>query len=191
MQAGKRWKQRRVNVQNALREGADEHGREEAIESGETDQLDTLITQDADDVLVERLTARKGLVVHQLGGELVALGALERLGVCPVADHDADFRRYAAVFDRVDDRLQVGAATRGEDCQRKGFRHRCASPRSVHELDSRRAAHDVPDHEGALAPAAEERKYAVCRPRGNRQDHAEPLVERAVHFVGVYRPHAP
>src|SRR5436309_6245301 len=112
-----------MNVQDALREGADEDGRQQAIEARETDQLHLLLAQHLDDSLVESFAAREYLVIDELDSQAVALGPLERLGLRAIADDDADLRGNLSVLDRIDDRLQVRSASRCEDSQGQGTRH--------------------------------------------------------------------
>src|SRR5262249_31374433 len=97
-------------------------------EAREADELDAALAEHLDDALVERLAALERLVVDHFRRDPVLGRALERDCARSIADDHANLGRHAAAFDRIDDRLQVGTASRSENPQRQRVRHRYSTP---------------------------------------------------------------
>ena len=103
VEAGEGGEQRRVNVEDALREGVQEAGFDYAHVAREDDGVHAVFAQYADD-LVLRLAFKLGLergVVNPEAFEVVACGACKNACSGDVGDDDCDFGVESSRLDRV------------------------------------------------------------------------------------------
>jgi hypothetical protein len=103
-----------VDVDDALREAAQERGVDELHVAGEDDELDAGAGQPVGHRRVARAAVRVLGDREDAGGDTRGGGALERAGAGLVGADGDDLDALAAV-DAVEDRLEVGALAGGED----------------------------------------------------------------------------
>ena len=105
-----------------------------------------------------------------------------------VRDYDADIGLEVAAIDRVDDRLQIGALARNEDAElnRRSRSFDDGVDAVVIENSGNRntacAARHFADDVGALLARAQMFNDRIGVIGSGNRDHAEAIVERAIHF---------
>ncbi len=105
------WKQRRVNIQNGLRKGLHEIGREQPHISRQAHQINLVFAQNGDDLTIISF-AFQSPRRHDPSGNVRRFGALNTLRAFAIGNHDRDFG--------------VGDAA-GGDAIRQGCKIRAAS----------------------------------------------------------------
>ena len=102
--------QRRVDVENAIRERVDEHRAQQPHESGKADERDAAVVQFGDERAIVIFTRRVRLVAEHerldAGGDRV----IETGRIGAIRNHDGDRCIEPPALNRVDDRLEVRAA---------------------------------------------------------------------------------
>src|SRR5262249_6884156 len=123
MKSGKRGKQCRMDVHDAVGIGADEYRGEEPHETGKHNQFDVTGPQSIDYGLVKGLSAGKSLMLQSLHRNPVLFGAHEAVGISAIAEHDLDSRIEFLRLDGIDNGLKVGAAAGNQYADRNLSSH--------------------------------------------------------------------
>ena len=123
-EAGKGGKQRGVDVEDAVGEGGDEGGREEAHVAGEDDEVDVVLAEGGEHVGVV-VGAGAAFGGAELGGQAQGLGGGEAGGAGDVGEDEGDFYVGEPAFaDGLMNGEEVGAAAGEEDAETE--RRACA-----------------------------------------------------------------
>ncbi len=111
----KRGQQRRVNVEDAIRERLEQRRADAPHETGETDEADIAIVQEPDDHAI--VIVASGVItrpeIH--GFDPGRPRARKTVGFRPIGDHNRDRRVEFRAGRRIDDRLEVAAAPGDEN----------------------------------------------------------------------------
>ena len=110
--------QRRVDVENAIRERIDEDRAQQAHESGKADKRDVAVVQFGDERAIVVLTRRVGLVAQHERFDAGGSRVIETRRIGAIRNHDRDRCVELSSLDRVDDRLEVRAAAGDQDAER-------------------------------------------------------------------------
>ena len=105
--AGERREERRMDVEDGVREGVEERGSEEPHESREADERQVARSEFADENLLEGVARWMVAVGDRQRLDAGVAGARESLRVGAVGDDECDLRVEASVRDGVDQRLKV------------------------------------------------------------------------------------
>ena len=89
-EAGEGREKRRMDVEDAIGEGGDEIGREQAHVAGEADEIDLGFLQSGDDLAVVGF-ALEAFGGDNAGGEAALLGAVDSGGAIAIAEDEGDF----------------------------------------------------------------------------------------------------
>ena len=144
-----RRKQRRVDVQDAAGERADEPAREDPHKAGEADEPDAMLVERPAEGHVVRDAVTEVLRVEPDGGDAARPRARERRRLLLVSNDDDHARRVARPRGGVEERLEVRAAPRDEDAHPQpvvvGARHATSStPRAPLTISPMRTARSPP-----------------------------------------------
>jgi len=122
VEAGEGGQERWVDVEDAIWEGGDECGREQAHVAGEADEVDGMLAEACDQVGVVGF-ARAAFGDESGGGKAEVAGCGEAGSIGDVGDDDGDFDAgEAAGADGVRDGEEVGTAAGEEDAEAGGAR---------------------------------------------------------------------
>ena len=117
MRTGEARQECRMDIHDAARVGADEIRREDAHEARKHDERHARLRKLFDERFLELLPILVFLAIHTDGGNTSLSRALERIGLRLVREHDAYRCMHLAARNRVDDGLQIRAATRAEHAE--------------------------------------------------------------------------
>src|SRR5258708_16830854 len=113
-QPGKRRKQRRMNIQNALRKSRHEKWRKQSHIPGKADEIDLRFAQRRDYQTIVSF-AFQALGRYDAGGQSAGTGAIDSWSAVAIAEHQSDFRvGNAARGNTIGQRLKIGAAAAQE-----------------------------------------------------------------------------
>ena len=133
-----------------------------------------------DDRLIVGFAAGKRFVIEHFSANAVFLRARQTVGVRFVAQHDLDLRVELFRLDRIDDRLQIGAAAGNQNADRNLPCHKFPQERMRRAA---RAAANFADHKGTFRRSClSVRMHAVGMFLADHQDQAQTIVERAIHL---------
>src|SRR5215469_18225147 len=120
-------------------------------------------------------------MVNDDGLDTMAACALESLRVGAIRDDDTNLGLEVAAPNRVDDRLQIGAGAGNQDPEfdRRIFRHRIGSEKRNAALSARHFADDM----GSILATPQMGDDSIGLARGHDRDHAEAVVEGAIHLA--------
>ena len=120
VETGERGQQRRMDIEDAVGEGGDEAGREQAHVTGEADEVD-VVSADAGNQVGVVLGAGAAFGDEDGRGEVEVAGGGDAWGFGGVGEDDGDFDVEEAAFaDRAGDGEEVGAAAGEEDAEAQG-----------------------------------------------------------------------
>jgi hypothetical protein len=114
VQAGKRRQQGGVDVNHAIGERVDECLGDDAHEARQNDKLDIGFLQGSDDGGIEVLATGKVTMVDASAGNPGLCSAFQCGGTRVITDDNGNLGIEAVILAPVNDRLQIGPATRGE-----------------------------------------------------------------------------
>src|SRR5260221_111949 len=113
-QPGKRRKQRRMNIQNALRKSRHEKWRKQSHVPGKTDEIDLRFAQCRDCQTIVSF-AFEALGRYDAGGQSAGTGTIDSWSAFAIAENESDFGvGYAACGNAIGQRLKIGAAAAQE-----------------------------------------------------------------------------
>ena len=109
--------QRRMNVEDAVRERFDQRLADKTHESGKTHQTNITRLQLSGKGTIVVLSRRERAMREDDGFNARGTRALEASGIGTVRDHDRDRRIQTSVCDGVNERLEVRSSSRNQDTQ--------------------------------------------------------------------------
>jgi hypothetical protein len=152
VQTGKRRQQCRVNIHDAISIGFDEYRRQQPHKTRQHDELDTPRPQDLHHLLIVGFAVRKGFMIQDCRKKIVLLSSDQTVSVRFVAKDNLDLSIERLRFDRIDNRLEIGAGAGDENAYRKLPCHKV----SLNDLYAARTSEDLADYK-VLFPALRER----------------------------------
>lgn len=103
-----------MDVQYPVFKSIDEQGSENPHETGKADELGARFPYYLDQFPLKILPCSEYFMVHESGGNIVALRPDEAEGVALVADHEGNFTGDRFIFTRFYDRLKVRSPARNQ-----------------------------------------------------------------------------
>lgn len=123
--AGERWQQRWMDVDHAVWERIEQHGRDDAHEPCEHNPGHAVLTKSFDHRCIKGLPRCVVLMVHDTRRHARCFGSCEPLYAGPIGDHEAHARIEVPLGDGIENRLEIGSAAGNEDTEveRHGREH--------------------------------------------------------------------
>ncbi len=117
LEPGEGGQQRRVDVQDGVGKGGDEHRAEKAHEAGQAHEADITGPKFLDEPAIVVLTTREIAMAQAQRLDARVSRPIESGRIRPVGDDDGNARSQAPVGDGPDDRLQGAAAARDQNAE--------------------------------------------------------------------------